>query len=76
VRAAVARKRVHREESKRWVPRPVADDPLSDIVLSLFAADILEHPGEYPRSLRICDACDHVAWAGGAGAELLCRCAA
>ena len=57
----------------RWVARPSIGDRLSDIVLSLFAADALEHREEYDTRLSVCDVCGRV---GFDGATSLRRCPA
>jgi hypothetical protein len=41
----------------RWVPAPRETDLLSDIVLALFAADILLDPGFYRAHLCVCRRC-------------------
>jgi hypothetical protein len=44
-----------------WLPKPAATDRLSDIVLSVFAADVLSNRDEYDASLCVCDVCGRVA---------------
>jgi hypothetical protein len=63
--AAIFRDRVQRDSRgmmAAWVPRPRGDDPLSEIVLSLFAADILGNRETYDRALGVCRACGRVAF--------------
>jgi hypothetical protein len=57
-----------------WVPRPHIADRLSDVVLALFAADILGQREGYERSLQICERCDRVTF-DPSGAALDCDCA-
>ncbi len=49
-----------------WVPRPEPTAPLSGIVLSLFAVDILSRREVYDRLLSVCEVCDRVGFAEGA----------
>ena len=61
--AAIYGNRVKRDATATgggWIPGPSSTDALSDIVLSLFAADILSHRDTYERGLCICDACGRV----------------
>lgn len=61
--AAIYSGRVQRAaqgQSASWAPQPKGSDTLSDIVLSLFAADILSHRETYERGLCVCDACGRV----------------
>jgi hypothetical protein len=61
--AAIFSGRVQRStqgQSASWAPQPKGSDTLSDIVLSLFAADILSHRETYERGLCVCDACGRV----------------
>jgi hypothetical protein len=44
-----------------WRPCPTEGDQLSDIVLSLFASDVLSHREEYDRALCVCDMCGRVS---------------
>jgi hypothetical protein len=63
--AAIFRDRVQRDSRGMmagWVPRPRASDPLSEIVLSLFAADILGNRETYDRALGVCRVCGRVAF--------------
>jgi hypothetical protein len=61
--AAIFAGRVRRVVSGKtmiWVPRPRSHDALSDVVLSLFIADILRHRQHYATNLCICDTCGRV----------------
>ena len=55
-----------------WQPSPTVADRLSDIVLSLFVADILAHREEYETNLCVCDLCARVSLTPGA--EIRTRC--
>jgi hypothetical protein len=66
--AAIFTGRVSRQSVRgvpRWLPRPRAATPLSDIVLSLFAADALAHREIYDQLLSVCDTCDRVTFHTG-----------
>jgi hypothetical protein len=56
-----------------WVPRPHEDDPLGDIVLSLFVADILSNRQIYDASLCVCEACGRVAFHARMSIRTRCR---
>ncbi|MFO0757013.1 MAG: hypothetical protein U0359_11000 [Byssovorax sp.] len=61
--AAIFNNRVKREtvgQSSSWSPQPKPTDNLSDIVLCLFAADILSHRETYERGLCVCETCGRV----------------
>jgi hypothetical protein len=45
-----------------WVSRPEPTAPLSGIVLSLFAVDVLSNRDEYDRHLCVCDVCGRVSF--------------
>jgi hypothetical protein len=63
--AAIFRGRVQRDSRgmmAAWVPQPHIEDPLSEIVLSLFAADILGNRESYERALGVCRACGRVSF--------------
>jgi hypothetical protein len=63
--AALFRGRVQRiatESGAEWMPKPDVNDALSDIVLSLFAADMLMRRELYERSLCVCDLCGRVSF--------------
>jgi hypothetical protein len=51
--------------ASRWVPRPESTTPLSGIVLSLFAVDVLSHRELYAQLLSVCDMCDRVTFHEG-----------
>ncbi len=57
-----------------WTPKPEPTAPLSAVVLSLLAADILAHRDFYEEQLAICDICSRVVFEEGA-AERRRRCA-
>jgi hypothetical protein len=54
--------RVKNEGQSVWVARPREADLLSDIVLSLFAADVLMHREFHERSLCVCEVCGRVSF--------------
>ena len=56
----VRRRRVHSES--RWVAQPEPTAPLSGIVLSLFAVDVLSHREEYDNHLSVCDVCNRITF--------------
>jgi hypothetical protein len=61
--AAIFAGRVRRilvDNSMAWVPRPRPHDILSDIITSLFVADILGRREFYAQNLCICDTCGRV----------------
>lgn len=49
-----------------WVPQLEPTAPLSGIVLSLFAVDVLSHRDEYEKRLSVCDVCDRITFQDGA----------
>jgi hypothetical protein len=57
-----------------WTPHPEPTAPLSAVVLSLLAADILAHRDFYEEQLAICDVCARVVFEEGAS-ERRRRCA-
>lgn len=57
-----------------WTPHPEPTAPLSAVVLSLLAADILAHRDFYEEQLAICDICSRVIFEEGA-CERRGRCA-
>jgi hypothetical protein len=76
--AAIYAGRVGR--AAHWVPRLKGTERLSDILLALLTADILEHRDEYDASLCVCGICGQVSLSraisrtrcavhGGAGTE-------
>jgi hypothetical protein len=71
----IAAGRVTRTSGDRgpsWRPSPTVADRLSDVVLSLFVADILSHREEYETNLCVCDLCARVSLTPGA--EIRTRC--
>jgi hypothetical protein len=52
-------------ENGAWQPRIREDDALSDWMLALFAADVVEHRCEYDDRLSVCDQCGGVELGGG-----------
>jgi hypothetical protein len=65
VAAATEAKRVERRQVRdqlRWVPCPNESDALSDVVLSLFAADMLENRAFYDAQLSVCEVCGRVSF--------------
>jgi len=66
LQAAIYQERVQRLTTDRgavWVARPSEKDLLADIVLSLFAADILMYRDFHQASLCVCTACGRVSFA-------------
>jgi len=62
---AIFNERVQRVKVERgavWVARPAEKDLLSDIVLSLFAADILMHREYHEQSMCVCETCGRVSF--------------
>jgi hypothetical protein len=71
----IAAGRVSRMSGDRgpsWRPSPVPADRLSDVVLSVFVADILANREEYDDNLCVCDLCARVSLTPGA--EIRNRC--
>jgi len=63
--AAIYNNRVRRVrvgDCSTWVAQPSEGDVLSDVVLSLFASDILMHRVFHERSLCVCDTCGRVSF--------------
>lgn len=59
----VRRRRMSNESSEsRWVAQPEPTAPLSCIVLSLFAVDVLSHRDEYDKHLCVCDVCNRITF--------------
>jgi hypothetical protein len=71
--------RVHEQGVSSWRPTPRPTDNLSDIVLSLFVVDLLDHREFYDRHLSVCVTCGRVSFDSaapgrtGCGAHLLAR---
>ena len=59
----VRRRRVTTES--QWVAQPETTAPLSGVVLSLFAVDVLTHREEYDRRLCVCDICNRITFQDG-----------
>jgi hypothetical protein len=68
--AAIFAGRVDR--SAQWRPTLKGTERLSDIVLALFAADILMHRDEWDASLCICSICGHIALSRTAPSRTRC----
>ncbi len=65
VLAALFSSRVRRSsERSGWLACPRTTDALSDIVLSLFAVDVLRFRETYERRLRVCAACGRIGLDG------------
>jgi hypothetical protein len=63
--AAIFAGRVSRQRAKgsaRWVARIESTTPLSGVVLSLFAVDVLTHRDIYDNLLSVCDTCNRVTF--------------
>jgi hypothetical protein len=56
----VARVSVDRDSG--WRPCLVGNERLSDIVLALFAADVLQHRDDYDQQLCVCEICGHLSF--------------
>lgn len=61
LQAAIFTERVRREKST-WTAQPRDADLLSDIVLSLFAVDILSDRNFHDQNLCVCDICGRVSY--------------
>jgi hypothetical protein len=57
----------------RWIVRVTPDTPVSDQVLALFAADLLEHRADYEGTLNVCDKCCSVGFDAPKVARFGCR---
>jgi hypothetical protein len=64
--------RVSGDHGASWRAQPTADERLSDIVLSVFAADALTHRDDYERELCVCDVCGRVRFAKDTSARTRC----
>ena len=64
--------RVWGEHGASWRPTLVADERLSDVVLSLFVADILANREDYESQLCVCDVCGRVSFSKGAVIRTRC----
>jgi hypothetical protein len=56
-----------------WIARPQREDSLSDVVLSLFAADILSNRSLYDQNLCVCDTCGRVSFRAKMMSRTGCR---
>jgi hypothetical protein len=56
----VARVSVDRDSG--WRPSLVGNERLSDIVLALFAADVLQNRDDYDQQLCVCEICGHLSF--------------
>jgi hypothetical protein len=54
--------RLRTQSESHWVPQLEGTAPLSGIVLSLFAVDVLSHRDEYEKRLSVCDVCDRITF--------------
>lgn len=61
LQAAIFAERVRREKSA-WVAQPRDNDLLSDIVLSLFAVDILTQRSFHEQNMCVCDVCGRISY--------------
>jgi hypothetical protein len=68
--AAIFAGRVDR--SAQWRPKLKGTERLSDVVLAMFAADILMHRDEWDASLCICSICGHIALSRTAPSRTRC----
>lgn len=59
--AAIFSERVRRERSN-WLVRTRDTDLLCDVVLALFAADVLSHREFHERNLCVCDVCGRLSY--------------
>lgn len=56
-----------------WIAKPHRDDALSDIVLSLFVADILSNRMLYTQNLCVCSTCGRLSFRARTMARTACR---
>ena len=61
LQAAIFAGRVRRPQSE-WLAEPRDTDALSDIVLSLFAIDVLSHREFHEQNLCVCDVCGRISY--------------
>lgn len=71
LQAAIFAERVRRNSS-RWVAQPRDNDLLSDIVLSLFAVDILTQRSFYEQNMCVCDVCGRISFNPGSTSRSGC----
>jgi hypothetical protein len=63
LKGAIFGGRVRRDASaSAWLARPAEADVLSDIILSLFAADILAYRSFHEDNLCVCDVCGRISY--------------
>ncbi len=63
LKGAIFAGRVRRDaRASAWLARPAETDVLSDIILSLFVADILAYREYHENSLCVCDVCGRVSY--------------
>jgi hypothetical protein len=63
LKGAIFAGRVRRDaRASEWLARPSETDLLSDVILSLFAADILAHREFHDNSLCVCDVCGRISY--------------
>jgi hypothetical protein len=63
LKGAIFAGRVRRDaKASAWLARPREAEPLSDIVISLFAADILAYREFHDQALCVCDVCGRVSY--------------
>jgi hypothetical protein len=55
-----------------WSAAVASDERLSDLVLALFAADVLTHREDYDARLCVCEICGEIALRDGADARTRC----
>lgn len=63
LKGAIFAGRVRRDaKASEWLARPREADVLSDIILSLFAADVLAYRDFHDNSLCVCDVCGRISY--------------
>jgi hypothetical protein len=66
LKGAIFKGRVRRDaKSPSWLARPCESDLLSDVVLSLFAADILTYREFHDANLCVCEVCGRISFNPG-----------
>jgi hypothetical protein len=71
LQAAIYADRVRRDHAA-WIAQPRDADLLSDVVLSLFAADVLGQREFYEQNLCVCDVCGRISFNPGASGRAGC----
>ena len=71
LQAAIYSDRVRRDQAA-WFAQPRDGDLLSDVVLSLFAADVLGQREFYEQNLCVCDVCGRISFNPGATSRAGC----